>query len=72
MNLDRRLSIIGRIVAALAMFAMSAVCVLGFMASFEFPGITRWHIMYGGLFITLLFFIVRVLRPVFVRPRPVG
>ena len=36
-----------RFLSAAILFALAAFCIWGFLASFEYPWINHWHVIYG-------------------------
>jgi hypothetical protein len=64
MKMEGAVELAGRLAAAIVLIGMLLFCGFGFLASFEHPGITVWHIVYassGILLATLTYFDLRPL-----------
>lgn len=57
-----------RVMAAVVLFAVTLFCGFGFLASFEYPGINRGHVIYASLGVAFSTIIFCLLRPLFRRP----
>ena len=44
--------VVVRLLVVLVLLGLTAFCGFGFLASFEYPGITAWHVGYAALGLT--------------------
>ena len=58
-----------RTLAVVALLVLTAFCEFGFLASFEYPGITVWHVVYAVLGLTFATLTLLNLRRLFRQTR---
>lgn len=63
-------AVFGRVVQAVVLLVLAGFCAFGFLASFEYPGVTWWHIGYASLTATFVTLEFLVLRKLLQRPQP--
>ena len=68
MTMDRILNVTARLVGGVILLAAIAFCGFGFLASFEHPGLTVWHVAYAGLGLAFTGLLCLDLRPLLRRP----
>ena len=58
-----------RTLGVVALLVLTAFCGFGFLASFEYPGITAWHVVYAVLGLTFATLTLLNLRRLFRQTR---